>query len=212
MYITFKRIRNISLAAFLLLMIPNSFAQSEASRWKAQFVVGVNSPNSDGFAIGYEGKSINFPTFHLGVQRMFKKEYGVKLDYGFNKLDHDASSPYFKINYSRINVQFVYDLSPIANFLPTYLGIAAHAGPGFSIVKPLSGFSENNTSFLNAMAGLEFHYTISRTLSVFLDTSYIYGFSSEFKPVSDGFGSFNGNLITATVGVSVSLSGCYYCD
>lgn len=212
MHIAFKQIKPIGLAMVLFFMVTNSFAQSEASRWKAQFSVGLNSPNSTGFVTGFEGKSINFPTIQLGVQRMFKPQYGVKLDYGFNRLNHDTSSPYFKINYSRINVQFVYDLTPVANFLPTYLGIVAHAGPGFSMVKPLSSFSENKTSFLNAMAGLEFHYTISRTLSVFLDTSYVYGFSSKFSPISEGFGSFNGSLFTATVGVSISLSGCYYCD
>ncbi|WP_417213124.1 outer membrane beta-barrel protein [Bizionia sp.] len=212
MHIVFKQIKLAGLATVLFFMTASSFAQSEASRWKAQFSVGLNSPNSGGFVSGFEGKTINFPTIQLGVQRMFKPQYGVKLDYGFNRLDYDSSSPYFKINYSRINAQFVYDLTPIANFLPAQLGVVAHAGPGFSMVKPLSGYSENNTSFLNVMAGLEFHYTVSRTLSVFLDTSYIYGFSSEFSPVSDGFGSFNGNLFTATVGVSVSLSGCYYCD
>ncbi|MGY0391603.1 cell envelope biogenesis protein OmpA [Bizionia sp. KMM 8389] len=200
------------MAVVLFLIITNSFSQSEASRWKAQFSVGINSPSSSGFVPGYEGETVNFPTIQLGVQRMFKKQYGAKLDYAFNRLNHDASSPYFKINYSRINLQFVYDLTPVTNFLPPYLGIVAHAGPGFSMVKPLSGFSENNTSFLNAMAGLEFHYTVSRTLSVFLDTSYIYSFGSDFDPVYEGFGSFNGNLFTATVGVSISLSGCYYCE
>lgn len=208
----FKQIKTISMVLFLIFTMETSLAQSEASRWKAQFSVGINNPSSSGFVAGFEGKSINFPTVQLGVQRMFKPQYGIKLDYGFNRINHDNNAPYFKINYTRINAQFVYDVSPIATFLPPHLGVVAHAGPGFSMVKPLSSFSENNTSFLNLMAGLEFHYTLSRTLSVFLDTAYIYGFSSEFEPISNGFGSFNGNLFTATVGVSISLSGCYYCD
>ncbi|MFD2551150.1 cell envelope biogenesis protein OmpA [Bizionia sediminis] len=212
MLITGKPFKWLVLVSFWMFLLTNSYAQSEASRWKAQFLLGVNSPNASGFVPGFEGETLNFPTIQLGVQRMFKPQYGVKLDYGFNRLNHASDAPYFKINYSRINAQFVYDLSPVATFLPASVGLVAHAGPGFSMVKPLSGFSENNTAFVNAMAGLEAHYTLSRTLSVLIDVAYVYGFSSDFKPVSSGFGSFNGNLFTATVGLSVSLSGCYYCD
>ncbi|MCX7546962.1 cell envelope biogenesis protein OmpA [Xanthomarina sp. F1114] len=188
------------------------FSQAETSKWKAQVALGINVPNSSGFVTGFEAKSVNFPTINLGVQHMFKRQFGVKLDYGFNRLAHKDDSPYFKVNYSRINAQFVYDPTPVFTFLPLGMGIVAHAGPGFSMIKPLGEYGENKTSFLNAMAGIEFHYNITDILSVYLDTSYIYGFSGDFDPVSDGFGSFNGNLLTATIGVSYSLSGCYYCD
>ena len=61
------------------------------------------------------------------------------------------------------------------------------------------------------MGGIEFHYGISDKLSVYVDTSYIFGFGKDFNPISDGFGSFNGDLLTITFGASISLSGCYYC-
>lgn len=186
--------------------------QSEASKWKAQFAFGLNSPSSSGFVPGFEAKPVNFPTIHLGVQRMFKPQYGVKLDYGFNRIANNSDSPYFKINYSRVNAQFVYDATTLMTFLPTHIGVVGHAGPGISFIKPLSGYADNNLTYFNAMAGIEFHYSISRTFSVFLDSSYIYGFAKEFDPIFDGYGSFNGNLLTVTVGVSVSLSGCYFCD
>ena len=188
------------------------FSQAETSKWKAQVALGINNPSSNGFVSGLEAKPINFPTINLGVQHMFKRQFGVKLDYGFNRVAHSNDSPYFKVNYSRINAQFIYDPTPVFTFLPLGMGIVAHAGPGFSAIKPLGEYGENKTSFLNVMAGIEFHYTITDTLSVYVDTSYIYGFSNDFNPVSDGFGSFNGNLLTATIGVSYSLSGCYYCD
>ena len=67
--------------------------------------------------------------------------------------------------------------------------------------------------FINAMAGLELHYGISETLSVYGDVSYVLALTQKdkYNPAIDGF-SFNGNLLTATIGVSVSLSGCRYCD
>lgn len=208
-------IKNYRLVAFVItvLLISNfSFGQSEASKWKTQLAFGINSPNSGGFVSGFEGKSVNFPTINIGIQRMFKPQYGVKLDYGFNRLANSSNSPYFKINYSRINAQFVYDATSLLTFLPEQIGIVAHAGPGLSLVKPLSFYKENNTTFVNVMAGIEFHYALTRTLSVFLDTSYIYGFGKDFDPVTDGYGSFNGDLLTVAVGVSVSLGGCYFCD
>ncbi|WP_418512392.1 cell envelope biogenesis protein OmpA [Corallibacter sp.] len=190
----------------------SGFSQRETSKWKAQFALGINSPSQSGFVTNFEGKSINLPTVNLGLQHMLKSQFGVKLDYGFNRITNDGSSPYFKLNYSRVNAQAVYDASRLLMFLPENMGVVGHAGPGFSFVKPLATYGSNKTSFFNAMAGVEVHYGITQLLSVYFDASYIYGFSKDFDPVIDGYGSFNGNLLTATIGISISLSGCYYCD
>ncbi|HLV15635.1 MAG TPA: outer membrane beta-barrel protein [Xanthomarina sp.] len=208
----FINIKRTTLSVIFLFISVFGFSQAETSKWKAQVALGINNPSSSGFVSGFEGKPINFPTVNLGLQHMFRSQFGAKLDFGFNRLSHDASSPYFKVNYSRINAQFVYDPSSKINFLPIGFGIVAHVGPGFSMIKPLGEYGENKTSFLNVMAGIEFHHKISDQLTIYLDTSYIYGFSSDFDPVTDGYGSFNGNLLTATLGISYSLSGCYYCD
>ena len=184
----------------------------DTSTFKAQVALGVNNPLRHGFVEGYEGKSYNFPTVNLGLQYMFKPRLGAKLDYGFSRMSNQDDAQEFKLNYSRINAQLVYDASRIFSFLPARMGTFVHAGPGVSIVKPLGNYTQNNTSYLNVMAGMEFHYGISDKLSMFLDVSYINGFSKDFEPVTDGFGSFNGNVLTLTIGLSVSLSGCYYCE
>ena len=80
------------------------------------------------------------------------------------------------------------------------------------MIKPLDAYGDNKTSYLNAMGGMEFHYGLSRTVSAYIDASYIMGFSSDFDPITEGYGSFNGNLLTVTVGVAVSLSGCATCN
>lgn len=208
----FANYRFYCLILGFLVFTLDGFTQSEVSRWKGQFAIGINSPSSSGFVSGFEGKSVNFPTINLGVQRMFKPQYGVKLDYGFNRIANNSDSPYFKINYSRINAQFVYDATSLMTFLPPQIGIVGHAGPGMSFIKPLSDYADNKNTFFNAMAGIEFHYAITRTFSAYLDTSYIFGFGGDFDPITDGYGSFNGNLLTVTVGVSISLSGCYFCE
>ena len=142
---------------------------------------------------------------------MFKRQFGAKLDFGFNRFSSGDNSIDFKTNYTRINAQFVYDPTESITFLPPRLGLVGHAGPGFSMVKPLGSFGDNKTSFLNLMAGLEIHYAMSEYMSLYTDVSYIAGFGGDFDPITEGFGSFNGNLMTISFGITFSLSGCKYC-
>jgi len=200
---------------FSILFICSSFlavSQSDTSTVKAQFALGVNSPSANGFASNFEAQSVNFPSINLGIQYMFKPKLGAKLDFGYNRFSNLNNTPEFKINYTRLNAQLVYDATSIFSFLPQRMGTFVHAGPGFTTIKPLGNYTQNDTSFLNAMVGIEFHYGVSDKLSVYFDTSYILGFGKDFNPISSGFGSFNENLLTLTIGASISLSGCQYCD
>lgn len=188
------------------------FSQSEKSTIKAQIAVGLNNPSSDGFVSNFESKAVNFPSVNLGIQYMFKPKLGAKLDFGFNRFSNLNNTTDFKINYTRFNLQLAYDASRIMSFLPSNMGTFIHAGPGYTSIKPLGNYTQNNISFLNAMAGVEFHYGMSDTVSLYFDTSYILGFGKDFNPVSEGFGSFNGNILTFNFGISLSLSGCQFCD
>lgn len=206
------RLQKLSILVFAVFCITNTYGQKSTNTWKAQISLGVNSPSQSGFVEGFEAKPVNFPTVNLGVQRMFTRQYGAKLDFGFNRFSSSDTSVEFKTNYTRLNVQFVYDPTELIGFLPQRIGIVAHAGPGYTFVKPLGDFGDNNNSFFNAMGGLEFHYGITEYMSAFVDTSYILGFGKDFDPVTEGFGSFNGNLLTVSFGLTFSLSGCEYCN
>ncbi len=186
----------------------------DTAKWKALFALGVNSPMANGFIDGANAKSVNFPTVNIGIQHMLKRQYGVKLDFGFNRMKNDDKSPEFKINYSRINAQFVFDPSEYIGFLPTRMRTILHAGPGLSFVKPLSNLGDNKQTYLNLLGGLEVHYALNEKVSVFTDVSYIYGLSSldNYDPVLSGLGAFNGNVFNLTFGIAVSLSGCQFCD
>ncbi|MCH7523762.1 MAG: cell envelope biogenesis protein OmpA [Bacteroidetes bacterium] len=210
----FKKYTNVVLLLGFILISVIGYAQTETNKWKLQLAFGFNYPNVDGFVSGFEAKPVNFPTINIGVQHMFTKTKGVKLDFGYNRFSNADNSAEFKTNYSRINAQFVYDATLVFGFLPAKIGLVGHVGPGFSIIKPLGNFGANKTSFFNVIAGVEIHYNVSKTFSVFTDISYIYSFSGDktYNPISEGFGTFNGNLFAVTFGVSVSLSGCYYCD
>ncbi len=212
MPLNFRIFKNIFLYITFILCGLLGFSQGDTSTVKAQFALGVNSPSQNGFVNNFQAKSINFPSINLGVQYMFKPKLGAKLDFGYNRFSNLSNTPEFKVNYTRLNAQLVYDATRVFGFLPQRVGTFVHAGPGFSSVKPLGNYTQNNNSFLNAMAGIEFHYGISDKLSVYLDGSYILGFGKDFNPISEGFGSFNGDILTLTIGASISLSGCQYCD
>ncbi|WP_445955577.1 outer membrane beta-barrel protein [Yeosuana sp.] len=211
MTLNFKSYKHIYLAIIFAGYCFSGFSQVDTSTLKAQIALGVNSPSSDGFVGNFESKSINFPTINLGIQYMVSPTFGAKLDFGYNRFSNLNDTPEFKVNYSRINAQLVYNATRVFGFLPNNMGVFMHAGPGLSFIKPLGNYPDNKTSYLNLMYGMEFHFGISDSLSWYIDGSYISGFSDDFNPVSDGFGSFNGNLLNVSVGVSMSLTGCYFC-
>ncbi len=199
------------LTIVMVFTIFNLFAQRETNKWKAQLALGVNSPSQSGFVENFQAKSLNFPMINLGIQNMFKKQLGAKLDYNFNRISSDDGTPEFKLNYSRINAQLVYDPTYNLYFLPERMGVVLHAGPGYSFVKPLGSYTDNDLSFFNVMGGLEVHFGLAERASLFVDASYILGLGKDFDPITDGSGSFNGNLLTLGFGITFSLSGCQYC-
>jgi len=207
----FLKFQTKSLLTLLIFaLVTFSYSQNDTEKIKALVALGINSPSSSGFVDNFASKGINFPTINLGLQYMFSKSLGARLDYGYNRITNSDESIEFKSYYSRINAQAVFNASSqinTGNRVATYL----HAGPGYSISRPLGVFKENKTTFLNAMAGVEFHYGLSDSVSLFVDTSYIVGFGKDFTPIETGFGAFNGNMLTVTFGAAISLSGCYFC-
>ena len=214
MIMFFAKFKHLVLLVSVCFISFANYSQSETSKWKAQIAFGFNYPDIDGFVAGFEAKPVNFPTINLGVQHMFSQNMGVKLDYGYNRFSNTNDSAEFKTNYTRINAQFVYDATQDLRFLPPAIGVVGHVGPGMSSIKPLGTYGDNKHSFFNVMAGVEMHYRIAKTVSAYVDGSYIISFSGDkkYNPISKGYGTFNNNLFNITLGITVSLSGCQYCD
>lgn len=211
---SFVKLKHILILTIMISMYNKLYSQGDMSSWKAQVSFGINYPDIDGFVPGFEAKPINFPTINLGVQHLFSRNLGAKLDFGYNRFSNADETPEFKTNYTRINLQLVYDASNKLRFLPPSIGVVGHLGPGLSFIKPLGNYGDNKHSFFNTIAGLELHYSINKTVSIFTDVSYVMNFSKEkiYDPISEGYGTFNNNLFNLSFGVSVSLSDCQYCD
>jgi len=199
-----------SSAFFLVCFL--GFSQQETNTWRALFAVGLNSPSQTGFITPFEAKDTNFPTINIGIQHMLKSQLGVRVDFGYNRMTNADDTPDFKVNYTRINAQFVYDASKNLTFLPLEMGVLLHAGLGYTIIKPLDIYRANKNAYLNAMGGIELSYSISKTVSLLIDGSYIKSFAKDFDPIIEGAGSFNGDLLTVTIGASISLINCRTCN
>ena len=206
--------------SFKILILPLIFvffglyfcsAQRAEERWTGHISVGANNPIDDGSNDGYFTNYLNFPTVNIGVQHMFKPDWGARLDFGFNRASNADGSEEFKLNYTRVNAQIVYNATNVLRFLPDRLEIVAHAGPGLSFTSPLAPYSNNTYTYLNLLAGGEIHYRLSRGVSIFTDVSYALSLAGEDKYDLnvDGY-SFNGDLLYITFGVSFALSGCQY--
>lgn len=207
------KLQNLNWLLFLTLMTTTvSVAQRDVEKWKLQVALGINNPIDNGENDGYYSEYINFPSINLGVQHMFSKNWGAKLDFGYNRATNAESSLPFKLNFTRVNAQVVYDFNKFLRFLPAPIGVVAHGGPGVSMTKPLGDFVNNTYTYMNVLGGLEVHYRLSESLSVYVDGSYALSLSNKAKYVlaTDGF-SFNGDLSYVALGVSISLSGCNYC-
>ncbi|TPV31805.1 porin family protein [Paucihalobacter ruber] len=203
------------LILLLLIAVCNlhsSNAQRDTQRWTGQIAVGINNPIDDGTNDGYFTKYANIPTINIGVQHMFKPDWGARLDLGFNRASNADGSLEFKLNYTRVNTQIVYNATNVLGFLPERLEVVAHAGPGLSFTSPLAPYNNNTYTYLNLLAGGEIHYRLSRGVTIFTDLSYALSLAGndKYDVNVDGF-SFNGDLLYLTFGVTFALSGCQYC-
>jgi hypothetical protein len=213
MALIIKKYKRLLISFVCVSAISLGFGQNDTDIFRFQLGLGVNNPIDNGENDGYYSKSLNLPTVNLGLQYMFTSQFGGKLDFGFNRAKSADGSIDFKLNYARVNAQVVYDFSRAIGFLPEPMSILAHAGPGMSFTKPLANDAENKYTYLNGLIGMEIHYKLSKTLSIFGDVGYAKSFSGQNKYdiAVDGY-SFNGDLIYATVGLSVAISGCRYCN
>lgn len=204
--------KQIVLALIIVFGFISVHGQRDTERWKGQISIGVNNPIDDGKNDGFFTKYINIPTVNIGVQHMLNENWGAKLDFGYNRSSNADGSQEFKLNYTRINAQAVYNATNLLIFLPNTIEIVAHAGPGVTFSNPLSPYSENKYTYLNVLAGGEIHYRIFRGLTVYTDLSYALSLAGndKYDVNVDGF-SFNGDLIYLTFGVTFSISGCQFC-
>ncbi len=204
---------NIFIISFIFLCgLLTTFAQNDTDTFRMKLALGLHNPIDDGENDGYYSKRFNFPTVDFGFQYLFSRRTGAKLDFGFNRAVSATTSSIFKLNYSRINMQIVYDFTNFLDIFPVNLYGQVHFGPGISFTKPLANDSDNTYTFLNILIGTEISYTITKRFALICDLSFAKSMvgKDKYSNEVDGY-SFKGDLIYTTFGFTVALSGCQYC-
>lgn len=199
---------------FIFLISIHGAAQEEEEFLRFEFGFGLNTAKDSGFPESFASSGINAPAINVGAQYMFTEDLGAKFDLGFNRIKGQGNSETFKINYTRLNLQGVYECADFMGLGIKKLKTQLHAGPGYAFVKPLSSPYNNNQYYINAIFGVEFLYALNKTSSLFFDISHIHGFTEPeiYSPSTSGQGAFNGSILTFTLGISLSLSeGCNSC-
>ena len=92
MNIFFPKLKRLVVLIMFCTISSANFGQSDINKWKVQIAFGINYPDVDGFVKGFEAKPVNFPTINLGVQNMFARRIGAKLDLGYNRFSNADES------------------------------------------------------------------------------------------------------------------------
>lgn len=170
------------------------------------------------YAPDYWSNSIGLFHTNLGARYMFNNSFGIKLDFGFDRLKNDefgdnGNSLEFRSQYLRSSFQLVANLSRFMhfeNFAPRF-GLIIHGGVGYSTIKnehgPLFGNwdSPDKDNMVNFIVGLTPQFKLNSKWSINADIAIVNHIYQQrtwdlTEPVNRR--GFDGLMTNLTVGVS----------
>ena len=138
--------------------------ESDFNKWSIELNGGLNKPTRT-MSAGYYTKTFN--PFHadLGVRYMFNPKFGVKLDFGYDKLEDGNGSAPFESTYLRTSLQGVVNIGRVLNFetWTNTFGLLAHGGFGASQLTSKNGF-EGEDYMGNGILGLTGQVKLSNSI------------------------------------------------
>lgn len=210
--------KNLPLLSFLLLAFASATAQESPTtveqvstdsydRWSIEINGGVNKPTRT-MTPGYYTSTLN--PFHadLGVRYMFNPKFGLKLDFGYDKLEaHDDSAP-FESTYLRTSLQGVVNLGRVLSFedWTDTFGLLAHGG--FGVSQLTSDDFDGEDYMGNGILGLTGQVKLSNSIVLTGDLTGIVNGKQNHNFDGNGIattGAFDGILLNASVGFTFYL-------
>lgn len=133
---------------------------TDYNKWSVEVNGGLSKPTKP-FTRGYYVGTFEFNSLHgdLGVRYMLNPKFGLKADFGYDKLENSDSSATFETSYIRFNLQGVVNIGRVLNFedWTNTLGLLGHAGIGYGMIKGdnLSGneFTDKVDVFMAGLTG-----------------------------------------------------------
>lgn len=180
---------------------------SAYNKWSIELNGGVNK-TTGAMTSGFYTATPNLFHADLGVRYMFNPKFGLKLDFGYDKLKEGKESFAFDSNYFRTDLQGVINLGRVLNFetWTNRIGLLGHAGFGVSMLTS-DGF--NGEDYMaNGIAGLTTQVRLSNSVALTADFTGIINGNQTYN--FDGMSqttakAFNGSIFNASLGLTFYL-------
>jgi len=198
---------------FAFFAIGNVNAQEKPfNSWSIDINGGLTKPTKP-MTPGYYTETFD-SFYHVdgGVRYMFNNKFGLKVDFGYDRMKNGDHSKNFETNYYRTNLQGVANLGRIMNFedWTKVLNLQAHAGVGYSWMT--NDAYKGADEMANVMAGLTAQVKLGKRVALNADFTMIKNieqdrtFDGQSGDVKSSRG-FEGTLYNATLGLSFYLGG-----
>ncbi|WP_430612968.1 OmpA family protein [Flavobacterium sp. JP2137] len=179
------------------------------NKWSVDLNAGLTKPTGP-LSSGYFTDTFGFIHADGGVRYMFNNKFGVKADFGYDKMENDDDSKKFETQYYRTSLQGVVNLGRVLNFeeWTKVLNVQAHAGAGYSWMT--SDAFSGKDEMVNVMAGLTGQLKLSERVALNADFTVIK--HARQNITFDGTENISsrgiqGALYNATLGLSIYLGG-----
>ncbi len=205
------------LAAVVMIFHASGYSQSNGDRWSLSYNIGVTNGVAP-YAPGYWSNTLGFMHTNIGGRFMFNNKFGIKADFGYDRIKNDEfggndQSLPFRSNYFRYSLQLTANLGRTLNFedFTKHFGLLLHGGMGYSSNQkkgaPLFGESDgpDKDNMVNFIVGFTPQYKLSDRFTVNADIAFVHHiYQQRTWDLSTAYNDrgFDGFMANATVGVT----------
>ena len=183
-------------------------SKNDFDKWSIEIGGGINKPFRT-FTPGYTTEPANFFTADLGVRYMFNNKFGLKLDFGYNKLQNADDTAEFDSNYLRADLQGVINLGRVLNFedWTNTFGLLAHGGAGVYRLSFDDDAFDGEDWGANLIGGLTAQVKLSNSIALTADvTGIVNGLQNKtFDGYSNTNNTIDGLMVNGTIGLTFYL-------
>jgi|SRR5690554_138258 len=149
------------------------------NKWSIDLNVGANRA----FHNWGPGYSAPYGFFHAdaGVRYMFNDKFGLKADFGYDRLSNDEGANNFETNLTRYSLQGVVNLGRVLSFedWTKTIGLLVHGGAGITQFD-FGNFPDKDDTAINVMVGLTPQIRLGNRVALTLNITAINNFKQAY--------------------------------
>ncbi|MGB0879967.1 MAG: OmpA family protein [Polaribacter sp.] len=201
--------KKIILLAVLFCIIIETNAQ-DFNKWSIDLGTGVHLPV---FPVAQNDvdKTPSFWQANVGFRYMINENFGLRLDFGFNKFEEDNKSKSFETDYYRGTVEAIVNAGKLLGFREwtQAFNVLIHGGVGLSDMKVYSTISNRpKDRTVNGVIGITPQIKLTEHIALFLDASavmHLYQDTSFDGIQTSNNRGINGQIFNGSIGLNIYL-------